>query len=93
MWPPCGQTPPGSSPAAPQPNQLKTSVGGRKAAAKRPKKVEWDPKKKERVMAGKERHWPAVSEVHPRKNGGLAVPRPKRRKVPPRRRRTGWEEA
>jgi hypothetical protein len=43
-------------------------------AVKSPKKVERNPKKEERLMAGKERHWPAVSGEHPRKTGGLAVP-------------------
>ncbi len=46
---------------------------------KRPKKVKRDPKKEKRVMVGKERHWLVASGEHPRKTGGLATPRPKRR--------------
>jgi hypothetical protein len=86
--------PPENSLAAPPPNQLKTSGGGGwEAAVKRPKKVERDPKKVERMMAGKERHWPAVSGEHLRKTGGLAATRPQQRKAPPRRRRMGRGEA
>ncbi len=46
-------------------------AGDPEAAVKRPKKVEWDPKKEERMAAMEGRSCLWVSEVHPRKNGGL----------------------